>query len=214
MLARIIANRYPFVILDEPTSALDPLTERKINRYVMQTLASPERTILFISHRLFTTQLADRILVFDKGTIVEEGNHCELMKKKGHYYEMYQLQQKLYGQEEIESAKRKTIVRNNFYLFGRSHVSRAGICRAVGAAESCRQCADFLFTGYFSGIYHFLYGTEKNAGIYSDVYRNLVFDRRSHLCGSELFLKIAISRCVRKSWYSLCSGNYSKNADG
>ena len=105
MLARIIANRYPFVILDEPTSALDPLTERKINRYVMQTLASPERTILFISHRLFTTQLADRILVFDKGTIVEEGNHCELMKKKGHYYEMYQLQQKLYGQEEIESAK-------------------------------------------------------------------------------------------------------------
>lgn len=105
MLARIIANRYPFVILDEPTSALDPLTERKINRYVMQTLASPERTILFISHRLFTTQLADRILVFDKGTIVEEGNHCELMEKKGHYYEMYQLQQKLYGQEEIESAK-------------------------------------------------------------------------------------------------------------
>ena len=105
MLARIIANRYPFVILDEPTSALDPLTERKINRYVMQTLASPERTILFISHRLFTTQLADRILVFDKGTIVEEGNHCELMKKKGHYYEMYQLQQKLYGQEEIESAR-------------------------------------------------------------------------------------------------------------
>ena len=79
MLARIIANRYPFVILDEPTSALDPLTERKINRYVMQTLASPERTILFISHRLFTTQLADRILVFDKGTIVEEGNHCCLL---------------------------------------------------------------------------------------------------------------------------------------
>ena len=97
MLARIIANRYPFVILDEPTSALDPLTERKINRYVMQTLASPERTILFISHRLFTTQLADRILVFDKGTIVEEGNHCELMEKKGHYYEMYQLQQKLWA---------------------------------------------------------------------------------------------------------------------
>lgn len=126
MLARIIANRYPLVILDEPTSALDPLTERKINRYVMQTLASPERTILFISHRLFTTQLADRILVFDKGTIVEEGNHCELMEKKGHYYEMYQLQQKLYGQEEIESAKRKPIVRNNFYLFGKAMSAEPG----------------------------------------------------------------------------------------
>ena len=36
---------------------------------------------------------------------MEEGNHCELMEKKGHYHEMYQLQQKLYGQEEIESAK-------------------------------------------------------------------------------------------------------------
>ena len=63
------------------------------------------KLVNIVAHRVSTLHSVDRILVFDKGTIVEEGNHCELMEKKGHYYEMYQLQQKLYGQEEIESAK-------------------------------------------------------------------------------------------------------------
>lgn len=98
-LARVVANQYPFVILDEPTSALDPLTERDINRSVIEAMADKDRTLLFISHKLSTTRLVDRILVFQDGTIIEEGNHKQLMEKKGHYYEMYTTQQSMYGWE-------------------------------------------------------------------------------------------------------------------
>lgn len=97
-LARVVAKQYPFVILDEPTSALDPITEREINKQVMEAMADPKRTLLFISHKLSTTRLVDRILVFKDGTIIEEGNHGQLMKKKGHYYEMYTTQQSMYEQ--------------------------------------------------------------------------------------------------------------------
>ena len=133
----------------------------------MQTLASPERTILFISHRLFTTQLADRILVFDKGTIVEEGNHCELMKKKGHYYEMYQLQQKLYGQGGNRSRqKRKTIVQNNFYLFGKAMSADPGFV-VLSALMRVVVSVRTSFYGLFFWHISFPVWSRKNVGIYS-----------------------------------------------
>ena len=108
MLARIIANRYPLVILDRTDERAGPFDrERETNRYVSADAGEIAGAGRFCLFRTDCLRRSSRLVfwVFDKGTIVEEGNHCELMEKKGHYYEMYQLQQKLYGQEEIESAK-------------------------------------------------------------------------------------------------------------
>ena len=102
-MARAIYKPSSILILDEPTSSLDANAENLL--YKKYRELSTKKISFFVSHRLASCIFCDSILVFDKGTIVEEGNHCELMEKKGHYYEMYQLQQKLYGQEEIESAK-------------------------------------------------------------------------------------------------------------
>ncbi len=99
-LARVIANPYPVVVLDEPTSALDALTERDMNRLILDALRGTGRTLLFISHKLSTTRLVDRILVFDGGRLVEEGDHAALMEKKGLYAEMYLEQSNLYRMQE------------------------------------------------------------------------------------------------------------------
>lgn len=93
-LTRVIANGYPFIILDEPTSALDPITEQEIYRLIFE--AAADKTLLFISHRLSTTRFVDRILVLKDGTIAEEGNHRELMEKKGYYHYLYTLQENMY----------------------------------------------------------------------------------------------------------------------
>lgn len=100
-LARMIANDFPVVILDEPTSAVDALAERKINSIILDALKDTRRTLVFISHRLSTTKLVDRILVFEDGRIVEEGNHRELMEKKGLYSKLYHEQSNLYKGQGI-----------------------------------------------------------------------------------------------------------------
>lgn len=98
-LARVIANDYPFIILDEPTSALDPLSEQEIYRSVFEAVAG--KTLLFISHRLATTQFVDRILVVKDGTIIEEGSHQQLIEQKGYYYGLYTLQENMYRERTI-----------------------------------------------------------------------------------------------------------------
>lgn len=100
-LARMIANDFPVVILDEPTSALDALAERKINTIILDALKDTDRTLIFISHRLSTTKLVDRILVFEDGRIVEEGSHMKLMEKKGLYSKLYQEQSNMYKGQGI-----------------------------------------------------------------------------------------------------------------
>ncbi len=100
-LARVIANPFPVVVLDEPTSALDAITERDMNRLILEALKDSGRTLLFISHKLSTTKLVDRILVFDNGRILEVGSHAELMEKQGLYAKMYQEQRNLYKGQEI-----------------------------------------------------------------------------------------------------------------
>lgn len=100
-LARVVANQFPVVILDEPTSALDALTERNINRLILNALKDTGSTLIFISHKLSTTKLVDRILVFDNGRIVEDGNHEELMEQGGLYSRMYREQGNMYrGQSD------------------------------------------------------------------------------------------------------------------
>ena len=82
------------MMLDEQTAALDPISEAKFYQEFKELTG--DRIAIMISHRLGATKLADRIFVFDKGQIVEEGTHEELMKRRGLYYEMYQAQAQWY----------------------------------------------------------------------------------------------------------------------
>jgi ABC-type bacteriocin/lantibiotic exporter with double-glycine peptidase domain/CRP-like cAMP-binding protein len=80
-LARAVLHRPPILILDEATSALDTITEAAIERY----LASRTCTRVIIAHRLSTVRDADRILVLERGRVVEEGRHDELVARGGLY---------------------------------------------------------------------------------------------------------------------------------
>lgn len=93
--ARSITKRDARVmILDEQTAALDPISEAKFYHDFRDLTG--DRTAIMISHRLGATKLADRILVFHEGKIVEEGSHEELMRRGGLYTEMYQAQAQWY----------------------------------------------------------------------------------------------------------------------
>jgi ATP-binding cassette, subfamily B, bacterial len=83
-LARAIIKDAPILILDEASSALDPITETKINESVLKT--GRKQTILIISHRLSTVLSADKIIVLENGTIVEQGGHAELLENNNGVY--------------------------------------------------------------------------------------------------------------------------------
>lgn len=97
-IARVFLKNPPVLILDEATSALDNESEQLISRS-LEKLAEG-RTTLTIAHRLTTIQNADRILVLTEGIIQEEGNHQQLMDKKGIYYQLY-TSARLQGQNEM-----------------------------------------------------------------------------------------------------------------
>jgi ABC-type multidrug transport system fused ATPase/permease subunit len=88
--ARALLSDPPILILDEATSSVDPYTELRIKRAL--TVLLKNRTSLVIAHRLSTVRNADNIIVINEGKIVEEGNHTELMKKKGMYHRLYKKQ--------------------------------------------------------------------------------------------------------------------------
>ena len=81
------------LILDEPTAALDAESEKKVQEGINRLIK--EKTTIIIAHRFSTVRNADKIVVLDKGRIAELGNHEELMKKKGIYYNLYTLQKGL-----------------------------------------------------------------------------------------------------------------------
>ncbi|MFD1739079.1 ABC transporter ATP-binding protein [Bacillus salitolerans] len=89
--ARALAFDPAILILDEATASIDTETEAIIQDAL--EVLKRGRTTFIIAHRLSTIKNADQILVLDKGEIVERGNHEELMKQGGRYYQMYQLQQ-------------------------------------------------------------------------------------------------------------------------
>ena len=88
--ARAILADPAIFVLDEATSSIDTETEAMIQRAIEKVLAG--RTNFIIAHRLSTIRFCDRILVIDKGEVVEEGSHRELMEKRGRYYSLYTTQ--------------------------------------------------------------------------------------------------------------------------
>jgi ABC-2 type transport system ATP-binding protein len=86
-LARALLREAPIVVLDEPTSSLDLKTEGRVWHNVENLLAG--RTALVIAHRLSTARRADRIVVLDKGEVIEQGTHQELLALGGAYAEMW-----------------------------------------------------------------------------------------------------------------------------
>jgi ATP-binding cassette, subfamily B, bacterial len=93
-LARAFFRQAQLVILDEPTAALDPRAEHDLFRRIRALLAG--RTVLLISHRFSSVRNADRIYVLQNGSVTESGTHEELMRRKGHYAELFQLQAAAY----------------------------------------------------------------------------------------------------------------------
>jgi ATP-binding cassette subfamily B protein len=89
-IARAILKDAPILLLDEATSALDAESERKVQRALDRLMEG--RTTLVIAHRLATIRSADRILVMERGRIVEEGSHETLLAKGGLYARLARLQ--------------------------------------------------------------------------------------------------------------------------
>lgn len=89
-IARAMLAAAPIIILDEATSALDSVTEKLIQEGLERLMQN--RTTIVIAHRLSTLSKMDRILVFDRGRVVEEGTHNDLLAKSGHYARMWRMQ--------------------------------------------------------------------------------------------------------------------------
>ena len=93
-IARVFAKPFELIIMDEPSSALDPVAEYELNQAILKYAA--DKTVIFISHRLSTTRMADRIYMFDSGEVAEVDTHNELMRRGGKYAEMFNLQAEKY----------------------------------------------------------------------------------------------------------------------
>jgi ATP-binding cassette, subfamily B, bacterial HlyB/CyaB len=93
-IARAVMGNPPLLIMDEATSHLDPESERIVQQNLSAILK--DRTTLVIAHRLSTIRHADKILVLDRGILVEQGSHTELMSKRGYYY--------YFNQQQLEPA--------------------------------------------------------------------------------------------------------------
>lgn len=100
-IARAILNNAPILILDEATSQLDSITEREIQQSFEELME--ERTTLVIAHRLSTLRKMNRILVFEKGKIVQDGSHEQLINKAGVYRNLWEAQ--MDGLVELEELR-------------------------------------------------------------------------------------------------------------
>lgn len=93
-IARVFHRNAPILILDEPTASIDAVAEAKIFDNIYKF--AKDKTVIIISHRFSTVRNADRIIVLDKGKIIEQGSHEELLKNNGKYSKAFKLQAKGY----------------------------------------------------------------------------------------------------------------------
>ena len=101
-LAITLAYDHDYLVLDEPTAALDAVSENKMYESFMSGIK--DKGSLIVSHRLASARISDRILVFENGEIVQDGNHTDLMQDKDKlYYKMFTAQAKLYKKVQDES---------------------------------------------------------------------------------------------------------------
>jgi ATP-binding cassette, subfamily B, bacterial len=89
-IARALLIDPRILILDEATSSVDTATEKEIQKALENLVRG--RTTIAIAHRLSTLRDANRLIVLDRGSVIETGNHDELMAREGHYYRLYQAQ--------------------------------------------------------------------------------------------------------------------------
>lgn len=89
-ISRAFYKNADILIMDEPSSALDPIAEYELNK-AMES-AAKGKTVFYISHRLSTTRDADRIIMLERGRIIEEGTHAQLLARNGKYAEMWNAQ--------------------------------------------------------------------------------------------------------------------------
>jgi len=103
-LARVLLKDPAILILDEATASVDPFTETQIQEGL--ELVMRDRTSIVIAHRLSTVRHADRIIVLERGRIIEEGSHLELLTMGGHYAELYNTYFRHQSLEYVESFAR------------------------------------------------------------------------------------------------------------
>ncbi|MCC7289685.1 ABC transporter ATP-binding protein [bacterium] len=96
-LARMFYRDSPILILDEPTASIDPLAEYKIFKRIYEFVNN--KSVIIISHRFSTVRNAQKIYVFEKGSIIEEGSHAELLKHDGLYAEAFHKQAEGYTKQ-------------------------------------------------------------------------------------------------------------------
>ncbi len=96
--ARLFAKDFQFAVLDEPSSALDPIAE--YNMYQSLIEVTKDKTVLYISHRLSSAVLSDKIIVISGGKLTETGSHSELIERKGEYCRMFTLQSSSYNRDK------------------------------------------------------------------------------------------------------------------
>ncbi|UUX51552.1 ABC transporter ATP-binding protein/permease [Nisaea acidiphila] len=105
-IARVLLKNAPILILDEATSALDSTVEAAIQEQLFNLMAG--KTVIAIAHRLSTIAAMDRLVILDRGRIVEQGSHTELLEQGGIYAELWARQSSGFIAEDLETAPANT----------------------------------------------------------------------------------------------------------